>query len=129
VRRWLLEPDAAWDDALFTVQPGRAPRYLFRAFFDPGSSRLLWSANPETNGRWDYPADHYDLPIPFPLAHWVQRLIDRHDAHNPDLARDRRPFTPPEWQAFAGEYLACIAELRRTLGPAYAIDDQSRIAG
>ena len=129
VRRWLPEPDAAWDDALFTVQAGRTPRYRFRTFFDPGSGTLLWSANPETNARWDYPADHYDLPIPLPLAHWVQGLIDRHDAHNPDLARDRRPFTPPEWQAFAAEYAACIAELRRTLGPAYVIDDQSRIAG
>ena len=42
---------------------------------------------------------------------------------------DRRPFTPPEWQAFAAGYAACVAELRRTLGPAYVVVDESRIAG
>jgi hypothetical protein len=129
VRQFLEEPDAAWDDALFTVQAGRPPRYRFRAFLDPGSGHLLWSGNPDTQARWDYPVDHFDLPVPLNLARWIQHLLDSHDARNPDLARDRQPFAPAEWQAFAAGYAACIAELRRTLGPAYVVDDESRITG
>ena len=129
VRRHLEEPDAAWDDALFTVQAGRPPRYRFRSFFDPGSGQLLWAGNAETDARWDYPVDHFDLPVPLNLARWIQHLLDSHDAHNPDLARDRQPFAPAEWQAFVAGYAACVAELRRTLGPAYVVDDESRITG
>ena len=55
----------------------------------------------------------------------MQRLIDRHDTHNPDLSPDHRPFTPAEWLAFGVEYGACIAELRRALGPAYVVDDEA----
>ena len=127
VRRVLEEPDAAWDDSLFTVQAGRTPRYRFRAFFDPGSGHLLWAASTDAHARWDYPVDHYDLPVPLRVAHWVQSLLDRHDAHNPHLSRDRRPFTLPEWQAFTAEYAACVDELRRALGPAYVVDDEARL--
>ncbi len=124
VRRGLEDPDGAWDDSLATVLVARSPRYRLKTGFDGGSGRLLWAANAEASERWDYPVDHFDLPIPLPLARHVQSLIDRYDLDHPDVGPETRRFTPAEFAAFREDYLMTLDELRRALGAAYVVEER-----
>jgi len=38
-------------------------KYTLRVFFDAGSGVLLWSGNSAARERFDYPVNHYDLPL------------------------------------------------------------------
>jgi hypothetical protein len=124
VRRTLPEPDAAWDEDLATVRVERRPRFRLATGFDAGSGTLLWARNDAARDRWDYPVDHFDLPVPLPLAHRIQGLIDRYDLDHPDVGTEHAPFTPQEYDDFRAGYLRTLDELRRVLGPAYEIEDR-----
>jgi hypothetical protein len=129
VRRGLEDPDGAWDDSLATVLVARPPRYRFKTGFDGGTGHVLWAVNAETRTRWDYPVDHFDLPVPLPVARHVQELIERYDLDHPDLdhpdvGRETHRFTTAEFGAFRDDYLMTVDELRRTLGPAYAVEER-----
>jgi hypothetical protein len=122
VTRHLPEPDAGW--AGYASAPARHPRYRLVAKLDPGSGHLLWSGDQRTSARWDYPVDHFDLPIPLALAQEVDRLLRQYDATNPDLAGPAVPSVQSSWNAFLMGYRAVLPQLRSALGPAYAIDDR-----
>jgi hypothetical protein len=124
VRRGLEDPDGAWDDSLATVLVTRPRRYCLKTCFDGGSGILLWAVNDEARDRWDYPVDHFDLPIPLALARQVQALIDRYDLDHPHVGRKTRPFTSAEFAAFREDYLMTVDDLRRVLGPAYVVDER-----
>jgi hypothetical protein len=125
VRRGLVEHDAAWDGALTTVLVARPPRYRLKAMFDTGSGHLLWALDEETVRRWDHPVDHFDLPIPLPLAHRIQWLVDRHDVDSPDVGTVHRPSAPAERETFRRTCAQTLAELRDALGPAYTVEDRT----
>ena len=122
VTRQLPDPDAGW--AGYASAPARHPRYRLVTKLDPGSGHLLWSGDPRTTARWDYPVDHFDLPIPLALAQEVDRLLRQYDATNPDLAGPAVPSVQSSWNAFLMGYRAVIPQLRVTLGPAYVVDDR-----
>jgi hypothetical protein len=54
----------------------------------------------------------------------VQELIERYDLDHPDVGRETRRFTKAEFGAFRDDYLMTVDELRRTLGPAYAVEER-----
>jgi hypothetical protein len=116
--------DAAWDDALTTFFVARPPRYVLKALLDAGSGHLVWASNDAARARWDYPVDHFDLPIPVALARRVQELVDRQAQDVPGVAAVDRPFEPEERQQFLRECRRVVADLRRALGPAYTIEDR-----
>jgi hypothetical protein len=116
--------DAAWDDALTTFFVARPQRYALKALLDAGSGHLVWAINETARARWDYPVDHFDLPIPVALARRVQELIDRHDQDVSGVAAVDRPFEPQEREQFLRECRRVVADLRRALGPAYTIEDR-----
>jgi hypothetical protein len=116
--------DAAWDDALTTFFVARPQRYTLKALLDAGSGRLVWATNDAARARWDYPVDHFDLPIPVALADRVQALVDRHAQDVPGVAPVDRPFEPEEREQFLRECRRVVADLRRALGPAYTIEDR-----
>ena len=91
---------------------------------DPGSGHLLWAADDRTTRRWDYPVDHFDLPIPLALARRVADLLIQYDAGHPDLGGPQLPSVQSAWDAFLPAYRAVMAELRGVLGPAYGVDDR-----
>ena len=124
VRRGLEDPDGAWDDSLATVLVARPQRYRLKTGFDGGSGRMLWAANADASDRWDYPVDHFDLPVPLPLARHVQSLVDRYDLDHPDVGRETRRFSSAEFAAFREDYLMTLDELRRVLGPAYVVEER-----
>ncbi len=103
---------------------GRHPRYRLTAMLDPGSGHLLWAADDRTRRRWDYPVDHFDLPIPVALARRVADLLVQYDAGHPDLGGPQLPSVQSAWDAFLPAYRAVMAELRGVLGPAYVVDDR-----
>ena len=121
----LDDADAAWDDALTTVRVARPARYRMRAFFDPGSGALLWSANDVTRHRWDHPVDHFDLPVPLALARRIETLVDRYDRGFPDTGSTVREFTPEEIAGFRAACRDVLTELRLALGSAYEIEDEA----
>jgi hypothetical protein len=125
VGRGLDAPDAAWDEALTGVRVARPPRYRMRAFFDAGSGTLLWSANDAARQRWDYPVDHFDLPVPLALARRIETLVDQYDDGFPDTGVTVRAFTPEEVTEFRAAYRDVLSELRLALGSAYEIDDEA----
>lgn len=123
VRRGLEEPDAAWDDSLMTVVVARPPRFRLLTGFDGRPGYLLWAADAATVTRWGRPVDHFDLPVPLPLARHVQDLIARY-AGDPDDPGTPR-FAPDGFAAFREDYLMTVDELRRVLGPAYLIEERA----
>ena len=125
LRRGLDVPDGAWDEALTTVRVARPPRYRMRAFFDAGSGTLLWSANDAARDRWDYPVDHFDLPVPLTLARRIETLVDRYDDGFPNTGLTVREFTAEEVVEFRAAYRDVLSELRLALGSAYEIDDEA----
>jgi hypothetical protein len=118
VMRGLPDAGAAW-----SAEAERRPRFRFRALFDVGSGALLWSANDAARERWDYPVDHFDLPVPLDLALRVQALLDRYDLDHPDGYV--LPVDPEEERRFRAAYGATLLALRQVLGPAYEIEDRS----
>src|SRR4051812_2629394 len=124
VRRGLEDPDGAWDDSLATVLVARPSRFRLKTGFDAGSGHLLWAVDDAARTRWDYPVDHYDLPIPLPLAQHVGQLVDRYDLDHPDVGRETRRLSAAEFAAFRDDYLMTVDELRRALGPAYAVEER-----
>jgi hypothetical protein len=128
VRRGLEDPDGAWDDSLVTVLVARPQRYRLKTGFDGGSGHLLWAVNDEARDRWDYPVDHFDLPVPLPLARHVQALIDRYDVDHPHVGPETRRFTPAGFAAFREDYLMTVDELRRVLGPAYVVEERGGLS-
>ena len=125
VRHGLDVPDAAWDEALTDVRVARPPRYRLRAFFDPGSGTLLWSANDAARERWDYPVDHFDLPVPLALARRIETLVDRYDSGFPDTGYTVREFSAEQISAFRAEFRDVLDELRPALGSAYEVVDEA----
>lgn len=103
---------------------GRHPRYRLKATLDPGSGHLLWATDDRTARRFDYPVDHFDLPIPLALARRVADLLVQYDASDPDLGGPQLLSIQSAWDAFASAYRPVMADLRRVLGPAYRIDDR-----
>ena len=124
VRRGLEDPDGAWDDTVATVRVARPVRYRLKTGFDGGSGHLLWAANDAARERWDYPVDHFDLPLPMSLARHVQSLVDRYDLDHPDVGRETRPLNPTEFAEFREDYLMTLDELRAALGPAYVVEER-----
>lgn len=123
VRRGLEEPGAAWDDSLMTVVVARPSRFRLRTGFDGRPGHLLWSANPATATRWGRAVDHFDLPVPLPLARHVHDLVARYagDPNDPGAPR----FAPDGFAAFREDYLMTVDELRRLLGPAYVVEERA----
>jgi hypothetical protein len=124
VRRGLEDPDGAWDDTVATVRVARPARYRLQAGFDGGSGRLLWAANDAARARWDHRIDHFDLPLPLPLARHVQSLVDRYDLDHPHVGRTTQPLSPAEFADFREDYLMTLDELRGALGPAYVVEER-----
>lgn len=124
VRRSLEDPDGAWDDTVATVRVARPVRYRLTTGFDGGSGSLLWSANDPARERWAHQVDHFDLPLPLPLARHVQSLVDRYELDHPDVGRQTRRLTPDELVDFREDYLMTLDELRGALGPAYVIEER-----
>jgi hypothetical protein len=127
VRRGLEDPDGAWDDSLATVLVARPPRFRLKTGFDAGSGRLLWAVDDAARSRWDYPVDHFELPVPLTLARHVQYLVDRYDHDHPRVGRATRPLSPAEFTTFREDYLMTLDELRRALGPAYVVEERGGI--
>ena len=102
-RRELSDPDGAWDDRLTTLPVARPARYRLQVRLDPGSRRLLVPGDDTTWQRWGGAVDHFDLPVPMPVARKVQAVLDG-AAPVPDGLAD------------------LLADLGRALGPAYVLD-------
>jgi hypothetical protein len=124
VRRGLEDPEGAWDDSLATVLVTRPPRFRLKTGLAAGSGHLLWAADDAARERWNYPVDHFDLPVPLGLARHVQYLLDRYDLDHPGVGRETRRFTPAELAGFRDDYLMTVDELRRALGPAYVVEER-----
>jgi hypothetical protein len=125
VRRGLEDPDGAWDDTVATVLVARPTQYRLKTGFDAGSGRLLWATNAAARDRWGYPVDHFDLPMPLPLARHVQSLIDRYDLDHPGVGWITHRFSPAELVEFREDYLMTVDELRSALGAAYVVEERA----
>ena len=89
---------------------------VFRYFFDPGSGTCLWSANAETEARYDYPVDHHTLPISAALKQRLDRLTQWFDNdYDWDNPAGEGKWSDSEQQAFWREAAATLASLREEL--------------
>lgn len=120
-----LGPDGilAWGDERGPVVV-RPPTYEFRAFFDPGSDVLLWSANDAANQRWDGPVEQWDLVIPTSLAQRITDLVDAQYQLFHECDEGCKPYPPARWNALKQQATEVIEELRSSLGFAYTVHDQ-----
>lgn len=100
----------------------RPPRYGLRTALDPGSGSVVWSNGPASVERWDYPVDHFDLPIPAALAHHIELLVDRLDLDFDGIGTEHVPFAPGEAELFARRCREVMRQLRDALGSAYVLE-------
>ena len=108
------------------VTVDRPHRYRFKAMFDARSGHVLWAEDKVSQQRWDYPVDHFDLPIPLALARSLQGLVEWYDYFYPDGER-ADPVPEDEWQDFRSSYHSTLADLRGALGSAYTVTEFERI--
>ncbi|HZX30097.1 MAG TPA: hypothetical protein VFF03_01980 [Rhodocyclaceae bacterium] len=103
-------------------------RYVFRYFFDPGSSICLWSANDETRAKFDYPVELTGLELPENLLRralyvmaWYDTSIDWSYPPNPS------PWSSAERSRFREASQELLSLLRQHLGPEFEIHDESSL--
>jgi hypothetical protein len=99
-------------------------RYLLRFALDAGAGICLWSANDAARQRYGYPVDLRDLPISASLRWRGETLMRRYDAgfdwNDPG---NSAPLSSAEHDLFHATVNAWLDDLRRELGPAYAVVD------
>lgn len=117
--------NTAWEavPAAIVVRPRR---YTLRALFDADSGSMLWSGDGAGVDRWDYPLDHFHLPVPLSLATLVQRLVVRYELAHPDVGTDHLPFAPGEEDELRRTFDEVCDDLERALGGAYMIGQRLR---
>ena len=103
--------------------------YRLRFFFDTGSGVCLWSDTDAARGRFDYPVDLGELPLPqtihrrgcFVIA-WYDTFMDWENSPEPSR------WWPREEAAFNAAAQELLALLREYLGPDFELVDESGTA-
>lgn len=101
------------------------PKYQFRFFFSAGSGICFWGADEETKAKYDYPVNHWELPLCENTKRGIDHLLYWYDTSiDWDYPPDPSPWTAEEDSRFQERVSELLKVVKKELGADYGIIDE-----